>query len=206
MAQKYVIVSTDDLSVASLSLLKYWDWLKERHTGLKLSAFVVPLWWGRKENDVYRSVRFRQEMEKRPWISVCQHGYNHLKNPAPECQRFLGKQYGMIRRGLRKIARFMPKDVWIFKAPFYRISEPTFGLLQKMGFTAVIHWNQVVMLKDLKKPLPPFKVVSSHSNLDESNPDDVRFIHKKLDKELLELEDEGYQYATFAELIKKCLA
>lgn len=200
-----VLLVCDEMSPLGVPLFeKFWDGLKERHPNIKLMTFVVPIFKDRGSNDVFKNDHFKGwYVERKDWVEVGQSGFN-FSNP-PECTRFRKPQYNLLKRGYRKTFSYMPKDFFSFKPPKDRVSRHTFSILQRIGFSACLYRGRVVLLKPASSLLSDFQLVETRVGISGRSPDDIAFLHDKVDKHLSFLEEGEVTYTTMNGIIKECV-
>lgn len=200
-----LVVTCSEMHPGTIPLwVKTWDELKENHPSLKITVFCYPVYKNLPENDVFRDKGFLNwHKERKSWVEIGQLGYG-LKNKS-DCKRFTSKQYSLLHCGYRKIGSFMPKDVYCFRAPQYKMNEYTLPILASLGFTACMYHGKFILLKVVNFPLEEHTLVESSISMDERNPDNIVNIKEKMDKHLTKLEASRYNYLTTTELIKKSI-
>lgn len=180
-----------------------WDRIKQNHPSLLVTVFTIPLYKGRDENDVFRSKDFRAwHKERKSWIDVVQLGYTHAD---PESIRLSKPQHVLIKRGYRKIGRYMAKDVYCFKATQDRIGPYTDGVLTRLGFSAYMYHNSIVFLKNTMEEADDFLPVKTKISIDEQYPDDISKIYNKIDKFLTTMEEKGNTYTTLTRIVRNSI-
>ena len=199
----YLIVSTYDFNPSFLSYFKYWDELKKKHEKLQLSIGLVPVWKNKEINNVkYNNDFFDWYKVRKEWVHIIQQGCYNI-SPS-ECLRFEKTQQKFIKRGLKKIHKFMPKDIYGFVPPYFRMNNNTISVLRQLGYSFVVYHNQILFLKNPVKSIPAFDIIQTFTNLEEEKSNSINLIHDELDIQLTEYE-KIKQYTSFNELAKKVL-
>lgn len=197
------MVSTHDLNPTSLMYFKYWDTLKDKHPKLQLSVAVVPIWHRNVRNDVKSSVQFQEWYNSRDdWVHIFQQGCYNEK--VPECLRFEKTQRKLIKRGFKKVHMYMPKDVYGFTAPFFRMNNHTIVVLKQLGYSYVVYHNQMLYLKSVEKEVPQFEIIQTYTNIEQERKNNINNIYEELDIQLTELETIK-KYTSFNKLAKEVL-
>ncbi len=196
-----IIVTCEDFNPSVIPIwVSTWDKLKQKHPSLKVTAFTVPLYQKRMENDVFHNKDFQAWFkERKEWVEIAQEGYGQRNKL--ECKRFKKPQYFILRKGYRKIGVYMPKNYYSFKCPDDKMGSSTLDSLKMLGFSSCMFQGQIIILINLEKQLEDHIIIGSHINLDERNPDDIQQIQHKLDDYFTKLELEGNDYMTISELI-----
>jgi len=131
------VVTTDDVCLHNLCYWAYWDELKKAFPELKVIAFTVAD-WGNKEN-VSDSQEFKNWFEERKdWVQIGVHGYDHLY--PPECER--DNQEEFIARALGVLKSFLPEK-FLYRAPGFQVTNQTEPILKKLGFAGIAHQGRI---------------------------------------------------------------
>ena len=197
-----LIVATYDFSPNSLSLWKYWDELKEKHPKLQVTVGVVPVFKGHYNYTVNLNPEFKEWYKNHnDWVHVVQQGCYHFPN---ECLKFYKTQKKLIKSGYRKLRRIMPKDVYLFKAPFDRMNNNTIQVLKELGYSAIIYHNQILYLKPILIETPPFDIIETYTNIEEHKPNNIHLIFEELDTQLENYDSIG-EYTNFNDFVRGIL-
>lgn len=205
----HIVVTTDDFHPSTMDLFeKYWTPLKDRHPDLKLTAYVPAFYmeFGIKaENDIEHNQDFLDFCNKRKdWLEIVPHCLYHTK--PPECLQNRAMQKGMILETLRRMEKYIDGSCLGWKCSFYRGNEDTIGILRELGFSWISEWWYLIPLKMIKKPMPTFIEVPSHTNDARANcPDNIDKIFDKIELRLKIYDRLEHPYATFTELMKMVL-
>jgi len=205
----YIIVTSDDLQPKTLpSFYKYWKPLKEKHPNLKVTFFVAPNnqeFSQGEENDISKSKEFKNWFdENKDWCFVECHGFDHTK--PFENQRNWENQKEIMENSLKILKPYIDKSCLGYKAPFYKMDHATLFVLSELGFSWYSQWWNFIPLKVVNKRIPEFVEISSHTNLPEAqNPDNIDKIYDRIDYHLTKLENLGFTYSTFRQIMKEVM-
>lgn len=206
----YIVVTSDDLQPFTLSLFEqYWKPLKQKHPNLLVTFFVAPNnqeFNQGKENDISKSEFFKKWFEEnKEWCQIECHGYDHTK--PPEGLRSKKEQKDLIKKSLEILEPYIDRSFLGFKAPFYRMNEETISVLRELDFYWYSQWWNFTPLKITNKRLPEFVEISTHNNLDiANNPDNIDMVYENIDKNLTKLENLGFIYSSFRNIMKEVMS
>lgn len=201
----FIIVTSDDFRPSIIPLFEdTWDKFKEKHPDLFLNMFVPARWHNKDEEDVSLNKDFFNFCKKRPWLDIIPHGYLH--ELPPENLRSFEEQHISIKKSLEMLKRYLKGDALGYKCPFYRGNEDTIGVLKNFGFDWFSQWWYICPLRIIKKPMPQFIEVPSHTtSADQKCPDNIDLIYNKVDEILTNLEKQGHKYSTINDIIRNII-
>ena len=180
-----------------------WDFIKNKHPKLKVTVFTIPFYKGEAENDVFRNKEFKRwHKERKGWVDIVQLGYTHFN---PECIRLSKPQYILLKRGYRKIGRYMSKKIYCFKPSFDRIGPYTDGVLTNLGFSAYLYHKSIVFLRTTNSDIEDFILVKTRISFNEKHPDDISKLFKNISTYLTKMEKQKYSYTTFTNIVKNSI-
>lgn len=204
MTGGFVVVTTDDLQPATLHLWKYWEDLKAKHPGLRMTAFVSVnnQEFGQLNNDVRSSPAFRDWFEQnRGWVEVAMHGFDHTK--PPEFQRLRNSQREIILKSWDAMRPFLEEDCVGFKAPYYRMSWDTVELLARYKVSYYSQWWNTHLLVPARRQMPRVVEVGTHTSLPQGkNPDNIDRVFEDVDRRIAALELDGWQCANLRDIVR----
>lgn len=205
----YIIVTSDDLQPATLHLFEhYWKPLKEKHPELIVTFWVAPFnqEFGQDRSNLIAEsdVWYKWFEENKEWIVIEPHGCTHTK--PPECLNEYKDQVAMIKLVRDAMAPYIDPNVWGWKAPFYKANSEMIEALVHSGCSYYSQWWDTHLLVPQKRKLPEFVEIGTHTNVAAANnPDNIDKIFEKLDNQLTKLENLGFKYSSYRELIKEAI-
>lgn len=201
-----IYVSTDDMRPSMIPLWeRTWDVLKQKHPGLKVTAFV-PAYYQEfgfdPIEDIGVSDDFRLWFEKRKdWVCIVPHGLHHTKPFENEFD--LAGQKMVIKLTLNVLKPYVDESCLGWKAPFYKADIDTYRALIDSGIVFLEQWWTLIPLKPIRRPLQPVITVGSHTGTELQNcPDNIDRLMPQLDAFL---SSQPVEFLTAVEIMKTAL-
>lgn len=183
---------------------KYWTKIKKTTPKLKLTIFTIPYLKGITTNDIFKDKEFQDWVEtKKKWVEIGQMGY--MGNNNSECTRFKKIQYKLIKRGYKKIMRYMPDSIHSFRPTDNRIDQNTFSILQSLGFSICIYHKSFIVLKKIINPIEDFILIETSIDSDRKRPDNIQIINDKVVRTIKDMKKNKYEFITISGLFENCI-
>jgi len=176
------VMCTDDICPKHIKdEWKYWEWLKKKHPDLAIYCFVVVDWKGKKEEDISGNKIFEKwYRDNEDWITIGMHSLYH--DFPPDCLRSKEEQREIIEKQLEVWKDFLPYH-WGYRPPGFYFNSHTVEILKELGCTILFLRNDVYNIKDCQI-MDRVRLINTHTNSSDRNPDDIRYVYKKLDREI----------------------
>ena len=137
-----MIITTDDVCPQNLKYWKYWLRVKERHTYLKITAFVIANY---KEQDVSKSKEFKEWFEgNKDWVEVQPHGLTHER---PQLGwRDCDEQKRDIEKSIEILKPYLSNRI-IYRFPGFRTLCFSETILKELKIDGVAHRGFIKFFK-----------------------------------------------------------
>lgn len=204
-----IVATTDDFRPSLIPLWEStWDKLKEKHPLLKVTVFVAPFnqeFGVNEEDNISNSQAFKEWfIERIDWVIIELHGFDHTK--PPENIRSEDEQERIVKSSIFALRDYIDVDYIGYKAPFFQANSTMTTVLARCGIKWYDQWYHLNFVEPNKKPIPPHLVIPTHTNMEVAqNPDQIDKIYDELDKKLTELEDMGWKYSTYRQIMWEVL-